>query len=478
MIQLFNEPATDQQKQIAAAKIRAIKIGLASQKDIQFADFYSGLLFNLDLVIDDSIGTMATDGKKLFVDPWFVLGISTELKQKATQVLKESLDSGKIDKKQFQKEMKRLTYLYSPKKEQELTFVLMHECGHIMRDAWSRSEQMGLKSKQELELWNRAQDYVINLDIAVSCFKNVQNAKQTIPMLKYLCLDEKFTGLTTEQVYLKLLEEAEKKAKSQGNGNGEGCSDEESDEPLTLDEHLGGSLSDEEKERLQDIVSSAAKAAGKGNCPDEIWKKVGELKESKVNWKELLSALFSSQIISDYNYALPNKRSLWLTQFCQSKGFIGSGTSIILPTETVDGLVKADIYSDVSGSIPNSVKLKCLSEIVALTEAFGDFELTVQTWACSIFEKSKKKYDSSNSQEIINYPFIGTGGTDVYCVLNDAMNKEEQDNQDSFIIILTDGYFSQNKDDEYQELSDRIIWIVFDNPNFKSQLGTVCHYKD
>ena len=46
MIQLFNEPATDQQKQIAAAKIRAIKIGLASQKDIQFADFYSGLLFN------------------------------------------------------------------------------------------------------------------------------------------------------------------------------------------------------------------------------------------------------------------------------------------------------------------------------------------------------------------------------------------------------------------------------------------------
>lgn len=473
MIQLFNEPATDQQKQIAAAKIRAIKIGLASQKDIQFADFYSGLLFNLDLVIDDSIGTMATDGKKLFVDPWFVLGISTELKQKATQVLKESLDSGKINKKQFQKEMKRLTYLYSPKKEQELTFVLMHECGHIMRDAWSRSEQMGLKSKQELELWNMAQDYVINLDIAVSCFKSVQNAKQTIQMLKYLCLDEKFTVLTTEQVYIKLLEEAEKKSKSQGNGSGE-----ESDEPLTLDEHLGGSLSDEERERLQDIVSSAAKAAGKGNCPDEIWKKVGELKESKVNWKELLSALFSSHIISDYSYALPNKRSLWLTQFCQSKGFIGSGTNIILPTETVEGLVKADIYSDVSGSIPTSVKLKCLSEIVALTEAFGDFELTVQTWACSIFDKSRKKYDSSNSQEIINYPFIGNGGTDVYCVLDDAMNKEEQDNQDSFIIILTDGYFSQNKDDEYQEISDRIIWIVFDNPNFKSQLGTVCHYKD
>ena len=355
MIQLFNEPATDQQKQIAAAKIRAIKIGLASQKDIQFADFYSGLLFNLDLVIDDSIGTMATDGKKLFVDPWFVLGISTELKQKAIQVLKDAFDSGKIDKKQFQKEMKRLTYLYSPKKEQELTFVLMHECGHIMRDAWSRSEQMGLKSKQELELWNRAQDYVINLDIAVSCFKNVQNAKQTIPMLKYLCLDEKFTGLTTEQVYLKLLEEAEKKPKSQGNGSGE-----ESDEPLTLDEHLSGYLSDEEKERLQDIVSSAAKAAGKGNCPDEIWKKVGELKESKVNWKELLSALFSSHIISDYSYALPNKRSLWLTQFCQSKGFIGSGTNIILPTETVEGLVRADIYSDVSGSIPNSGKLTCL----------------------------------------------------------------------------------------------------------------------
>ena len=478
MIQLFNEPATDQQKQTAAAKIRAIKIGLASQKDIQFADFYSGLLFNLDLVIDDSIGTMATDGKNLFVDPWFVLRISTELKQKATQVLNESLDSGKIDKKQFQKEMKRLTYLYSPKKEQELTFVLMHECGHIMRDAWSRSEQIGLKSKQELEFWNMAQDYVINLDIAVSCFKSVQNAKQTIPMLKYLCLDEKFTGLTTEQVYIKLLEEAENKAKSQGYGSGEGCSGEESDEPLTLDEHLGGSLSDEEKGRLQDIVSSAAKAAGKGNCPDEIWKKVGELKESKVNWKELLSALFSSQIISDYNYALPNKRSLWLTQFCQSKGFIGSGTSIILPTETVEGLVRADIYSDVSGSIPNSVKLKCLSEIVALTEAFGDFELTVQTWACSIFEKSRKKYDSPNSQEIINYPFIGSGGTDVYCVLDDAMNKEEQDNQDSFIIILTDGYFSQNKDDKYQELSDRIIWIVFDNPNFKSKLGTVCHYKD
>ena len=473
MIQLFNEPATDQQKQIAAAKIRAIKIGLASQKDIQFADFYSGLLFNLDLVIDDSIGTMATDGKKLFVDPWFVLGISTELKQKAIQVLKDAFDSGKIDKKQFQKEMKRLTYLYSPKKEQELTFVLMHECGHIMRDAWSRSEQMGLKSKQELELWNRAQDYVINLDIAVSCFKNVQNAKQTIPMLKYLCLDEKFTGLTTEQVYLKLLEEAEKKPKSQGNGSGE-----ESDEPLTLDEHLSGYLSDEEKERLQDIVSSAAKAAGKGNCPDEIWKKVGELKESKVNWKELLSALFSSHIISDYSYALPNKRSLWLTQFCQSKGFIGSGTNIILPTETVEGLVRADIYSDVSGSISNSVKLKCLSEIVALTEAFGDFELTVQTWACSIFEKSRMRYDSSNGQEILNYPFIGTGGTDVYCVLDDAMHKEEQDNGDSFIIILTDGYFSQNKDDEYQELSDRIIWIVFDNPDFKSQLGTVCHYKD
>jgi predicted metal-dependent peptidase len=205
--------------------------------------------------------------------------------------------------------------------------------------------------------------------------------------------------------------------------------------------------SDEEKERLQDIVSSAAKAAGKGNCPDEIWKKVGELKESKVNWKELLSALFSSQIISDYSYALPNKRSLWLTQFCQSKGFIGSGTSIILPTETVEGLVRADIYSDVSGSIPNSVKLKCLSEIVALTEAFGDFELTVQTWACSIFEKSRMKYDSSNSQEILNYSFIGTGGTDVYCVLDDAMNKESgEDNQDSFIIILTDGYFSQNKD--------------------------------
>lgn len=123
--------------------------------------FWGELAMFLKLVERPEIPTLAVDGKHIFYNPEFVLGLSTDLTKSA----------------------------------------FVHEIGHCMLEHFLR------RNGREPRTWNRAGDYVINLMLKDAGFA----------IGKEWLLDECFRDMSTEHVYDIL-----KQDEGQGGGGGDG----------------------------------------------------------------------------------------------------------------------------------------------------------------------------------------------------------------------------------------------------------------
>ena len=118
------------------------KINLMAKPDTVF---YTTVCFNLLHKFDDSIRTAATDGKTIYFNTKFFMGLTVE----------------------------------------EQVFLLLHETMHA---AYLHMERVGDRNKSK---WNQAADYVINLQLVNRGFK----------MPSMGLLDYQYEGMSTEQVY-------------------------------------------------------------------------------------------------------------------------------------------------------------------------------------------------------------------------------------------------------------------------------------
>lgn len=375
----------DIQKAISIAKI-----GIMSKPQTAFL---ANMACSLPVVINDEISTACTNGKNIEINSEFFMSRNKE----------------------------------------ERTFVLAHETLHVVYMHMLRCEH------RDPSKFNIAADYVINGDL--------DNQKFTL--IPGVLLNHAFDGLSTEEVYRKILTAPESK--------------EEEDNPLKDDvkyteddDGTGSGMSEEEKEELEEeirnMIVSAAQSAElqdkKDSIPPSVQRMLEELLKPKINWKVLLRRFMQSLANFDYTWRKPRRRMLPL--------------GIYMPSVYSEGLSKVTFAIDTSGSITEKQFNQFMSEVYAVMKQFSPNIIDVMQ-----FDHQLQAHDVVKSlRDLQRIVFKGHGGTQPDVAL-EAFNETDS----LALFVITDGYFNKPK-----VVVDRpVFWCVFNNKNFKPPYGKVVH---
>jgi predicted metal-dependent peptidase len=297
-------------------------------------------------------------------------------------------------------------------------FLFGHETLHNVYD------HMGRRDSRDPQLFNIACDYAVNADLLD---QRIGEKITVVPIL----FDTKYKGMSAEEIYEKLYENAEKIDINQlikqlldehldgegddgdGKGNGQGGA---SGRPV---------LSEEEKKAIRDeikeAVLGAAQSCGAGNLPAGVKRMLADMTEPKMNWRELLQQQIESTIKADYTWMKPSRRSWHL--------------DAILPGQNVADMIDIAISVDLSGSISDKQCKEFFSEIHGIMQMYEAFKIQVWTFDTQVYNPAT--FTQDNADELLEYIPQGGGGTTFeanweFMKENDIVPKK--------FIMFTDGY--------------------------------------
>ena len=348
------------------------------------APFFGNLATRLKLVnADEWLGTAATDGRNFYYNSEFV----NRLPQK------------------------------------QLEFLVGHEVLHVVYD------HMGRRQDRDGQLYNIAADYCVNADLIDS---KIGEKITVVPVL----YDRKYTGMSSEEVYDLLYENAEKidindllkqmldehldDSDEADDGDSEGDSKGDKDgkgRPSKMTAEEKKALRDE----IREAVLQAAEAAGAGNLPAGVKRMINSLTNPQLNWRELIRQQVQSLVKADFTWARPNRK--------------GQHMDAILPGSNFAETIDVSVSIDASGSMSDTMLRDILSEVKGIMEAFDDFKLDVWTFDTKVY--GYEKYTPDNIDDIDDYELQGGGGTDFECNW-DFMRENEI--APKLFIMFTDGY--------------------------------------
>lgn len=415
--------------------------------------FFGQLVSRLDLELcDDKSGqwcrTAATDGNKLYFNRDFVKSMS-------------------------------------PK---ELLFVLGHEVLHCLYD------HLGRRQGREPDLWNMANDYIVNYTLK-------QHRLGEMP--SHGLYDERFTDeMTSEEVYAILKknsveikmtldqhleaaaanddDDGDDDGQSSGgdqsgdddgdqdgdgsgdgdpkNGNGGGQGGKETKITVTGKDgppKLTKEELDSVRNKLKAAAIQAMQAAGAGNVPAAIRKRLGDLIEPKMDWRALLDSHLRSALKDDFTFRRPSRREF--------------GGGIIMPAQDVLEVVEVDCALDVSGSMSDEMVRDIMSEVKGIMQTFPDFKLRV--WQFDTKVVGFKEFTPHNIDEIDEYERQAGGGTMFEC--NWEFMKKNDIEPHRF-VMFTDGYPGNSwGDPEYCDT----LFVIHGSTKIKAPFGVTAYYE-
>jgi len=275
--------------------------------------------------------------------------------------------------------------------------------------------------------------------------------------------DDKYRGMSYEEIYADLYEKAEKidigglgeLLDEHLDGDGEGGGEEE------VDGNGKGRprLTPEEKKAIRDEIKeamvAAAQSAGAGKVPAGVRRMISDFTEPKMDWRQLLRQSIQSIFKSNFSFTRPNRKS----QHCGA----------ILPGMMNDETIDVSIAIDMSGSISDAQAMDFLSEVKGIMDEYVDFKLDL--WCFDTRVYNYEKFTGDTASEIMNYKVKGGGGTDF-----DANWEfmKENDIQPKKFIMFTDGYPCGSWGDE--DYCDT-LFIIHGNDSIVSPFGQTAHYK-
>jgi predicted metal-dependent peptidase len=271
-------------------------------------------------------------------------------------------------------------------------FVLAHETKHVVHQHIER------KGERDHLTYNYAGDYVINLDL--------KDAKYEIwpPCL----IDEKFRGMTTEQVYDALISDPEEKPNEADHGD-----IRPSDKPP-----------EEYKEYLDQILVKAvmaAKSAGDspGSIPGDVQVYLDGLLTPKLPMANHLKQFFTQIAKNDYSYRRPNRR--YYPQF-------------YLPSLVGTDLMHIAFAFDMSCSVQDTDTKRYVSELYGVLRMLKPDKLTLVQFDTEIISVDVVK----NVYDLMNVKLTGRGGTWIEPLMTWA-----QKHKPAALVVFTDGEFDQ-----------------------------------
>ena len=397
------------------------KIDLASREKLVTARvgmllrcaFFGNLATRMRLVnADDWLATAATDGRHFYYNSRFVQMLSIK----------------------------------------ELEFLFGHEILHAAYDHMAR------RDSRDPQLFNIACDYAVNQDLVKH---KVGTLITTVPAL----FDKKYEGLSAEQIYEILYENAEKidigslldqLLDEHMDGEGEGDDSKSGDQdgsgkgPVKLSEEERRAIRDE----LREAMIAAAQQSGVGDVPSGVRRLLEQLTEPKMNWREMLRMQLESTIRSDFTWMKPSKR--------------GWHMDAIMPGMKNSEMIDIAIALDTSGSMSEPMLRDFLSEVQGIMEQFDAYKIHLFTFDTKVY--NPQCFDSENLESLTEYEIMGGGGTSFECVFEYL--KEEQI-EPKKLVFLSDLEVYSFGDENYCDT----LFIGYGNPTKTAPYGQTVHYE-
>lgn len=351
------------------------------------APFFGNLATRLELInADEWLSTAATDGRKFYYNSEFV---------------------NKLPQKQVE-------------------FLMGHEVLHVVYD------HMGRRGGRIPQLYNIAADYCVNADLIE---QRIGEKITVVPVL----YDKKYQGMSSEEVYDLLFEQADKIDMKQlmdslldehlddeedgqeGDSDGDGDGDKEGNGKGRP------KLSKEERRQIRDevreAVLQAAETTAAGNLPSGVRRMINQLTNPQLNWRELILQQVQSLLRSDFTWAKVNRKSQHL--------------DAILPGSNFAKTIDVSISIDASGSMSEKMLRDILSEVKGIMESFDDFKLDVWSFDGDVYRKGYARFTPDNIHDIDTWECHGGGGTNFES--NWEFMKDEQI-EPKLLIMFTDMY--------------------------------------
>jgi predicted metal-dependent peptidase len=338
----------------------------------------------------------------------------------------------------------------------EVEFLFGHEVLHCVYD------HMGRRGERDPVLSNIAADYCVNADLIKH---RVGEKITTVPCL----FDPKYDGMSYEEVYDKLYENAEKidlgkliEQLLDDHLDGEGDDSEGEGEGDKDGKGKGRpKLSAEEKQAIKDEIKEAMLAAaqtvdGAGNLPAGVRRIIQDLTEPKMNWRELLRMQLESTMKSDFTWMRASRR--------------GWHMDAVMPGMQTEPMIDIAVFLDASGSISSTMLKDFLGEVGGIMEQFPAYRIHVVTFDTEAY--NPRQYDSENLDDIGDYEVQGGGGTDFDAIFRYLKDNEIEPKR---LVVFTDGYpFGSWGDENYADT----VWVLHGTTTIVPPWGQYAYYEE
>jgi len=361
------------------------------------------------------------------------------------------------------------------KTESELRSLVLHENLHVALKQIPRHRDL----LHDNTILNYAMDFVVN-DVIKNTVGTVGHNKEPLVTLDdgSWIYHPMFHNWSVRRVYeyLKKRKEELDKADQDGNQpqpcpqqnnsstNDEGKNETDIDEALRnmdkgKDDHVFTEVQEmttEELKELEDKVDRALRQGGMlaGRMGASIPRVIGELLETKVDWREVFREFVQSAMRGkdEYTWRKMNKSYLANNMYLPS-----------MHSETMGELVVA---IDTSGSINNEQISEFASELASICETCSPDKVRVLWWDTKVHGEQVFEGNYDDIAKMLKPK--GGGGTHVGCVsdyiIKSSINAEA-------LVIFTDGYVENNPK---WEVTTPTMWFVTQNSSFVPPAGGRC----
>jgi predicted metal-dependent peptidase len=299
----------------------------------------------------------------------------------------------------------------------EVEFLFGHEILHVIYDHFGRC------GDRHPKLWNIAGDYCNNADLKKH---RIGEFITSVPCL----YDTKYEGMSAEEVYDDLYENAEKidiedlinkmlddhMEEDGDTENGTGRDGNSKGRPRLTDEERAAI-----RDEIKEAMLSAAQTCDAGNLPAGVKRLIQNLTEHKLNWRELIMQQIQSTVKSDYTWMKSGRK--------------GWDMDAVMPGMKTQEAIDIAVFIDLSGSISTEQGRDFLSEIKGIMETFEDYRIHVACFDTEVY--NLHLFTSDNLDDISEYDLQGGGGTDFDAIFNFLKAEAIEPKK---LIVFTDGY--------------------------------------
>ena len=323
--------------------------------------------------------------------------------------------------------------------------------------------------KRNAVLANIACDYVINLQIHDYDPNKYDTEMPTDEEGKVMgCIDEKYRGMDSQEVFLKLIEErgedygkvkvyviGEEGDENRSSGDGEGIP--------TFDEHDWEGASEATQEEKNEAGKEIEQALRQGSIlvgkmGGNVDRNISEMLTPKIDWKEALRDFVKSTTQG-------KDQSTWRRLH---KRYLAA--DLIMPSSYSEKVGGIAIGIDTSGSIGSEELNQFLSEVKSICEEVSPEYIDLLYWDTHVAARETYTENELAGLTESTKP-AGGGGTEPACVPK-FMKKHNMTPE--CLLMLSDGYIG-HQDASNWDISAPVLWCIKGNSRFEAPVGKTVH---